>query len=108
MSNLEGANQEISKQTSYSDAEYLSKTADEKLSLLWDAITKDTTPGTFPSAVELAEIFVESMMPSFESPGDEMVYRDFIRGYRKKLIHSVGVVGKVTFNAVDNKFDGLF
>jgi len=37
-----------------------------------------------------------------------MIYRDLIRGYRKKLIHSVGVVGKVKFNAVDNKYDGLF
>jgi len=37
-----------------------------------------------------------------------MIYRDLIRGYRKKLIHSVGVVGKVKFNAVDNKYDGIF
>ena len=31
-----------------------------------------------------------------------MIYRDFVRGYRKKLIHSVGLVGKVKFNAVNN------
>lgn len=48
------------------------------------------------------------MKPTFDSQGDGMIYRDFVRGYRKKLIHSVGLVGKVKFNAVNNQYDGLF
>lgn len=92
----------------FSSADYVTKMADDKMDLLWSKITKDTTSGTFPTTLELSEIFLESMMPSFQSPGDGMIYRDFVRGYRKKLIHSVGVVGKVKFNAVDNKYDGLF
>jgi len=39
--------------------------ADDKMGLLWSKITKDTTPGTFPSTLELSEIFLESMMPTF-------------------------------------------
>jgi len=39
--------------------------ADDKMGLLWSKITKDTTSGTFPTNLELAEIFLESMMPTF-------------------------------------------
>lgn len=37
-----------------------------------------------------------------------MAYESFLTGYRKKLIHSVGTVGKVRLNAVNNDFDGIF
>jgi hypothetical protein len=37
-----------------------------------------------------------------------MLYRSLVRGYRKKLIHSVGVVGKVKFIANQYQYDGLF
>jgi hypothetical protein len=49
----------------FSSADYVSKMADDKMGLLWSKITKDTTPGTFPSTLELSEIFLESMMPTF-------------------------------------------
>jgi len=58
--------------------------------------------------IELAEIFIESMMPSFDTRGDEMLCGGWFGGCRKKLIHSVGVTGKVKFIAADSEFDGLF
>lgn len=48
------------------------------------------------------------MLPSFDHQGDSMKYYSLVRGYRKKLIHSVGVVGKVKFIANQNQYDGLF
>jgi len=35
------------------------------MGLLWSKIIKDATPGTFPNTLELSEIFLESMMPTF-------------------------------------------
>mgnify|MGYP001456858249 CR=1 FL=1 len=58
--------------------------------------------------MELSEIFVMNMMPTFDTKGDEMLYRGWARGYRPKLIHSVGTVGKVKFVPKDTKFDGPF
>jgi len=46
------------------------------------------------------------MKPSFEAPGDDMpCYWD---GCRNKDIHSVGVISKVRFDAVQSPFTGIF
>ncbi len=64
----------------------------EKLERLWDNIMNDTSYGTYPNKVSmLMGLMSESLEPSFTTMGDV-----FVNG-RRKLIHSVGVVGKVVF-----------
>lgn len=87
--------------------EYLAKSAEDKLADLWKEITADTTSGSFPSAVELPGIFLESMEPTFQSPGDAMPPGK-LYGNRRKYIHSVGAVGKVKYVAKSNKYTGIF
>jgi len=58
--------------------------------------------------VELAGIFLESMEPSFDTKGDALP--SGILGTRRKYIHSVGAVGKVSFRPANNTFNfsGIF
>lgn len=67
--------------------------------------------GKFPSAIELAGIFLEAMDPSFHTPGDTMPKnRLWPHKIRRKYIHSVGVHGKVKFvpTANDHGYTGIF
>jgi hypothetical protein len=57
----------------FSSDKYLKQSGADKLSQIWTAVTKDTTPSDFPSAFSLAKIFVESMAPTFTTMGDEFV-----------------------------------
>lgn len=83
-------------------------TAKSKLKYLWDEITSDSSSWKWPSLLELAGIFVESMEPTFSTKGDCMPPGNFY-GLRGKLIHSIGVVGKVKFHAEPGSpFTGIF
>lgn len=85
------------------DMSYESKTAAEKMDILWTKITADEKGGKYPSALELPGIFAESMKTSFECNSDV-----FPAG-RVKYIHSMGSVCKVAFNAVPGtKYTGAF
>jgi len=94
--------------TYFRSADYLKKKASDKMVDLWTEISSDKSTGKFPSAVELAGIFVESMNPTFETKGDALG-EGIIYGTRTKYIHSVGVVGKVRFaSAGGHPYTGIF
>jgi hypothetical protein len=71
---------------------YLTMSASQKLERLWGNIMVDTTSGTHLNKVTaLMGLMSESMEPSFTTIGDTF------KNGRRKLVHSVGVVGKVVF-----------
>ena len=75
---------------------------------LWSEVTSNQSPGSYPSAVGLAGIFVESMEPSFKTKGDAME-AGFLGSHRTKYIHSVGGHGKVSLvSAGGHPFTGIF
>jgi hypothetical protein len=78
------------------------QSAKQKLDRLWELIVQDRTPGTFYGAVHTAGVLTQNNQDTFEHKGD--VFPDG----REKLIHSVGVIAKVSFNVVPNhKYTGL-
>jgi hypothetical protein len=56
----------------YNGPTWQSKTAEEKQQLLWQAITRNETSGPWPSSLELAEIFLEDMSPTFDAVRDDL------------------------------------
>lgn len=86
---------------------YLIGTAKSKMQYLWDEITRDNNSWNFPSAMEMAKIFIETMDPTFTTPGDAMKDWGYWRG--KKYIHAVGVTGRVKFQPVSGSpYTGIF
>jgi len=82
---------------------YQKLSAAKKMDYLWDRVTADPTEGSFPSALKLAGIFVESMNPSFDNASDEFP------SMRYKLIHSVGTIAKCKFVASSGSpYTGMF
>jgi len=87
----------------FSSPQYLGLSANEKMSRLWTKINENTKPLGFYSAFTTAGIFLESMSKSFDWVGDEML------DGRKKLIHTVGTVGKVQYISTDDHpYTGVF
>lgn len=84
------------------------KSAQIKQSTLDTVIRNDTTSGTFPTDLELAELFIEDMNLSFDTVGDDMPDQLFQR--RPKLIHSIGVVADAVWKVVPNSqgYTGVF
>lgn len=88
---------------SFGGSQYESQTRQQKMTQLWNEITKDTTPGSFPSGLKLGGIFVESMTPTFDHRADTLP------DGRVKYIHSVGVVGQVQLIPEPNQpYSGVF
>ena len=73
-------------------------------------MTTSTETSTFPSTLELAKIFFESMNPTFKTPGDTMPKGSlWPHKLRRKYIHSVGVHGKVKFVSTGtHPYTGIF
>jgi len=86
------------------------KSNKQKLSLLWNAIVQDEDSALWPSTLELAELFLEPMNPTFNSSTDDMPYEGMFDVFpRKKLIHSVGCVGMAQLVTSENfSYTGLF
>jgi len=86
------------------------QTNDAKLAVLDPIIANDTTPASFPNALELAELFVEDMNLSFDTVADDMPDQGFPLGIRQKLVHSVGVVADAQWTVVSNNlgYTGIF
>lgn len=85
------------------------KQAYEKQQLLWNAITSNESPGPWPSALQLAEIFLESMNPTFDAIQDDLPTQGGFGFNRVKLIHSVGCTGLGSFVSNGNSpYTGLF
>jgi hypothetical protein len=84
------------------------QSANAKRSVLDPTVQNDTTPGNFPNALELAELFIEDMNLSFDTYGDDMPDQFLQR--RPKLIHSVGVVADGVWKPVANNlgYTGVF
>jgi len=84
------------------------QTAASKQTILDTTIRNDTTSGSWPSTLELAELFIEDMSLSFDTQGDDMPEQLFQR--RPKLIHSVGVVADAVWKVVPNSlgYTGIF
>uniref|UniRef100_A0A6B2L9D6 Uncharacterized protein n=1 Tax=Arcella intermedia TaxID=1963864 RepID=A0A6B2L9D6_9EUKA len=95
----------ISGQTYYG-YDWQSKSASDKRQVFDPVIGNDTTPGTFPSDLELPEIFLESMDTSFDWVGDDMPSQWFSR--RPKLIHSVAVIADAKWVPLSNPYTGVF
>jgi len=51
-------------------------------------------------------MFLESMKPTFDQPGD--VFHEGAFGHRTKYIHSVGATAKAKFVPVSNKYTGVW
>ena len=82
---------------------YIALSASAKLDQLWTQITSDNKSGSW---LHLPGVLIESMKPTFETPGDDMpCYWD---GCRNKDIHSVGTVSKVKFQVASSPFSGIF
>jgi hypothetical protein len=87
----------------FSSSVYQRQSRQSKLSQIWSSVTANPASGAYPSPLGLAKIFLESMNPTMEFQGDS-----FPEG-RSKLIHSVGVVGKVQFvPEADSPYTGFF
>jgi len=88
-------------------AGYLAQSAQDKQDDLWTNIIADTRSNSWPG-VKLADIFLESMEPTFDWPGDAFQENFLGQPARGKWIHSVGAITKVTLETVSNPFTGIF
>lgn len=88
--------------------EYLSQSSNSKAKTMWQSINEDKTPAKWPG-IKLAGIFIESMAPSFEQPGDTFQSNVFGKPGRSKYIHTVGAIARVNFvSAGGHPFTGIF
>lgn len=74
----------------FNSKKYQDQTAATKMNQLWGKITEDINSYGWYSSITVGTIFFENMKPTFDHHYDHMP-----NGGRKKLIHSVGNVGKV-------------
>eukprot|EP00927_Polykrikos_kofoidii_P025441 TRINITY_DN22844_c0_g1_i1.p1 TRINITY_DN22844_c0_g1~~TRINITY_DN22844_c0_g1_i1.p1 ORF type:complete len:410 (-),score=49.83 TRINITY_DN22844_c0_g1_i1:138-1367(-) len=83
---------------------YESRTAAQKQELVLAHVQSDTSPGTYPNRLSvLAGVISESVMVSFDASSD--VFPES----RKKYIHSVGMVGGISFVSVGgHPYTGVF
>ena len=87
--------------------EYTALPAVEKQALIWNNTLLDTSSNSWPSRLELAEIFFESMYPTLEAAGDQLPAA-WTGNTSQKYIHSVGSVGMVQFVSSGSSYTGLF
>jgi len=88
--------------------DYIALGAQEKQQLIWENVISDTSSASWPSALSLGGIFLESMCPTFRQEGDQMASEWFF-STRTKYIHSVGNVAKVKFvSSGDHPYTGVF
>ena len=86
----------------FSSFKYQSTSSKDKMNKIWGKLSENQTPYGWYSQFTLGQIFLYDMSKSFTTYSDSM-----IEG-RKKLIHSVGVVGKVEFESVPSPYTGIF
>ncbi|KAL6052660.1 hypothetical protein QOT17_018455 [Balamuthia mandrillaris] len=89
--------------------DYQQLPAAAKQKMLWKAVLTDNSTGSWPNALELAQLFVESMDVTFDTVADDMPYQYFNLTRREKLIHSVGATGLFKWKSIGNhNYTGLF
>ena len=95
----------VSDSTFYSSG-YKASSATSKMSQIWSSINANHSSASWPG-LKLAGIFIESMNPTFDQPGD--VFHEGFTGHRQKYIHTVGATAKAKFVPVSgNGFTGVF
>jgi len=83
----------------------------QKAGALYKVVVEDQTSMSWPNALQLGELFVESMNRSFDYIADQMPHQGILDlELRRKLVHSVGAVafGKFVVTASDNNYTGIF
>jgi len=74
-------------------------------------MTQDTSAGSFPSVLQLGELFIEPMNLTFDAAQDDFP-KQYIGSFltRKKLVHSVGPISRGRYVPVSNPFNytGIF
>jgi len=89
--------------------EYLALPAEDKANRIWENCLVDTTSDSWASFIDISEMVLESMCPSFNTPGDELPKQFIIPVLRPKSIHSVGTVARVEWvDLGDHPFTGIF
>jgi len=80
------------------------------LNTIWNLITKDRTPARFPTLVEQAEVFLESINVTLEADQDDFPKQPGGLITRRKLVHSAGPVLLVRYVPFPNPFNytGIF
>lgn len=87
----------------FSSENYLKLSSNEKLSLLWNEISKDQTSFGFYSGFEVAKIFLSDLSVTFNHKGDVLPIN------RKKLIHTTGNIAKAEWISTgDHPYTGIF
>lgn len=91
----------------FSSSAYNKLTRQQKFQKIWSKVTENKTPYGWYSAVSLMKIFFYNMKQSFDTVSDNFTDKN-----RDKLIHSVGVVGRVELVAEQDKsinpYTGIF
>lgn len=91
-------------QVEIDDDEYKQMNASQKREAVWTELSKDTTSYGWYSTISMIKMFFSDMLGTFSHSGDKMPDE-----YRKKYIHSVGLVGKLKFVSTgDHRFTGIF
>jgi len=103
--------EDVKADPSFSGPTFQNQGRSAKLSQIWAAVARDRTPLKWYSALQLGELFIESMNTTFSEPRDDMP-NQYIGGFfaRKKLVHTVGPILLGRYNPVKNPFNysGIF
>jgi len=81
-----------------------------KAAAVWQALNYNQTSLSWYSTLQVAEIFIEDMNPSFDTVSDSMPCQFFCTEERKKLIHTIGVLGQGRLRITNNpkNYTGMF
>jgi len=87
--------------------------AKSKAEKIWSVLSENENSQSWPSVWELANLFIESMLTSFDTIADDMPYQYAGLSRRQKLIHSVGAIAPCQFVVNSNSttvlnYTGIF
>jgi len=96
--------------TDYHGKQWQSKSAADKFTVLKKGVGESTKTAGYPGIAEQAALFVEGMPLSFDTTADDMPKELLGLVTRRKLVHSVGLMGTATWTPVTNTlgYTGIF
>eukprot|EP01126_Amoeba_proteus_P062097 TRINITY_DN839_c0_g1_i8.p1 TRINITY_DN839_c0_g1~~TRINITY_DN839_c0_g1_i8.p1 ORF type:complete len:341 (-),score=42.78 TRINITY_DN839_c0_g1_i8:67-1089(-) len=99
----------LGESATFHGGQYQAQAAQDKIGELISAVKQDASSLGWYTFSEV-ELFTESMNTSFQTVADDMPYQDFGLEERKKLVHTVGVIGSGKIDIHDNPFNytGIF
>jgi hypothetical protein len=95
----------------YKGPAWQSKSAAEKMSIIWNNISAQPSPHDWYGPIPMAELLVEDLGKSFTETEDDMPTIDipFDVSERKKLIHTVGAIAQGIWVAANGtQYTGIF